>query len=128
MVPGTIMALAGEQDPAAMPAEPGLVARAGLAVTLGGVAGPILGAVQWVVLRRHVRCATRWLWANALAWAVGMPLIVAGMGVVPWTNHVAVVVPAVYLVCAVAGVVVGAIHGAVLVRLLRVETQRGWPS
>jgi hypothetical protein len=121
MVPSTIMALAGERDPAATPAEPGLVVQLGLAVMLGVVAGPILGGAQWIVLRRHVGRARRWLWANALAWAAGMPLIFAGMNIVPWTRPMALVVPAVYLVCAVAGIAAGAIHGAVLVRLLRVE-------
>jgi uncharacterized membrane protein YGL010W len=105
-----------------VPAEPGAVAQLGLAVALGFVAGPILGLAQWIVLRRLASRAGRWLWANALAWAVGMPLIFAGMGMVPWTRHPAFVLPAVYLVCGMAGIVVGAIHGAVLVQLLRFET------
>jgi hypothetical protein len=121
MVPSTIMALTGERDQAAMPAEPGLVAQLGLAVMLGVVAGPILGGAQWIVLRRHVGRARRWLWANALAWAAGMPLVFAGMNLVPWTRQTALVVATVYVVCAVAGLVVGAIHGAVLVQLLRFE-------
>jgi hypothetical protein len=58
MVPSTVMALTGERDPAAMPAEPGLVAQLGLAVMLGVAAGPILGAAQWIVLRRHSTCTT----------------------------------------------------------------------
>jgi hypothetical protein len=57
-----------------------------------------------------------------------MPVIFAGMGVVPWTGHSLVVALAVYLVCAVAGIVVGAIHGAVLVQLLRFEAGEGGGS
>jgi hypothetical protein len=128
MVPSTIMALAGEPDSASMVAEPGAVAQLGLAVLLGVVAGPILGVAQWIVLRRFVPRAGRWLWANALAWGVGMPMIFAGMGVVPWSSHAAVIVPAVYGVCAVAGVVVGAIHGAALVQLLPSEADEAGGS
>jgi ELWxxDGT repeat protein len=47
----------------------------GLAMALGVVAGPILGLAQWTVLRGLVSGAGRWLWANALAWAVGMPVL-----------------------------------------------------
>jgi hypothetical protein len=47
------------------------------------------------------------------------------MNLVPWTRHTALVVPAVYVVCAVAGLAVGAIHGAVLVQLLRFEADNG---
>lgn len=45
----------------------------------------------------------------------------AGMNSVLWTRPTALVVPIVYAVCAVAGLAVGAIHGAVLVQLVRVE-------
>ena len=85
---------------------------------MGLVVGPILGSAQWVVLKRHVPRAFRWLGANALAWAVGMPLIFLGMDFVPWAGPVAGIVLSIYLVCGLAGVAVGAIHGWFLERWL----------
>lgn len=90
-----------------------------LAAALGLVTGPVLGLAQWIVLRRYVERAGRWLWANALAWGVGMPVIFLGMDRVPWNGQAAAVIAAIYAVCAVTGIVVGAIHGLFLVRLIR---------
>jgi hypothetical protein len=81
------------------------------------VAGPILGSVQAVILRRHVRGAGRWLWANAMAWALGMPVIFVGMDLVPWSQGGVAVGLAIYAVCGVAGILVGAIHGRILLRM-----------
>lgn len=125
MVPSTVMAFVAA-DSSSPPREPGAVVRLTLAFALGLIAGPILGLVQWVVLRRLVAGAGRWLGANALAWGVGMPLIFAGMDIVPWTARSAVVVSSVYAVCGVAGLAAGAIHGRVLVQLL--TTRSGRPS
>jgi hypothetical protein len=121
MTPSTVMALmAGDAPPDGAPpmAEPGALATLVLAVGLGVITGPILGAVQWRVLRRTVPDAGRWLWANAAAWAVGMPVIFAGMDLVPWSGPALLQVVTIYLVCAVAGLAVGAIHGRVLLDLL----------
>jgi len=89
------------------------------AAALGAITGPLLGVAQWSVLKRHVPRAHRWLWANAAAWAVGMPVIFLGMDYVPWTRGPLGVTLAVYAVCGVAGLVVGAIHGRVLDSLTR---------
>ena len=70
------------------------------------------------VLRRHVRHAAWWLGATAVAWGVGMPLISLGMDLVPWAGPPAAIGASIYVVCALAGLVVGAIHGRVLVRLV----------
>jgi hypothetical protein len=48
-----------------------------------------------------------------------MPLIFFGMDRVPWGSHPALVLPAIYVVCGLAGLAVGAIHGWVLIRLVR---------
>lgn len=119
MVPSTVMALGSDASPGPAPEEPGALVQYGLAMVLGLVAGPILGLAQWTVLRGLVSGAGRWLWANALAWAVGMPVIFVGMELVPWTGPFVLMALALYLVCGVTGVIVGAIHGRVLVRLLR---------
>jgi hypothetical protein len=83
--------------------------------------GPILGFAQWSVLRHHVHSARSWLMANALAWAAGMTVIFAGMAYVPWGGRPIVMFVSLYAVCALAGLVVGAIHGRVLTRLLDAE-------
>lgn len=119
MVPSTIATLSSTPGVPSAPSEPPAVLRYGLAVLLGLITGPILGGAQWLVLRRYSRQARRWLWANAAAWAVGMPLIFAGMELVPWERGGVRVAAAIYAVCAVAGTGVGAIHGRVLLRLLR---------
>ena len=89
-----------------------------LAALLGLVTGPVLGVAQWVVLRRVVRRAQHWLWANAAAWGLGMPLIFLGMDLVPWGGSPPVIIAAIYVVCAATGAAVGAVHGLVLMRLL----------
>lgn len=111
---------AGGADVAAPPPEPAPLVQYGLAVLLGLLTGPILGLAQWAVLRRAIaQHAGRWLWANAAAWAVGMPLIFLGMDFVPWDGGRMAMAAAIYAVCAATGVVVGAIHGRVLVTLTR---------
>lgn len=69
-----------------------------------------------------MRDAARWLWANTAAWAVGMPLIFFGMDHVPWQGPALARALALFGVCAVTGLAVGAIHGRVLVGLLREGT------
>jgi hypothetical protein len=49
-----------------------------LAALMGLLLGPILGAFQWKVLRRHIDNALLWLPANGLAWALGMAAIFLG--------------------------------------------------
>lgn len=123
MIPSTAMALrevgAAAPGETAPMQEPGALVQLALAVALGAVTGPILGLAQWVVLRRAVARAGSWLTANAMAWAVGMPVIFAGMDRVPWDGPRWAIVVALYAVTAVAGLVVGAIHGRVLLALLR---------
>jgi hypothetical protein len=118
MMPSTIAALVRADIAMTPPAEPQGVVKFAAAAALGLFAGPILGFAQWVVLRKHVEHAGRWLWANASAWAVGMPLIFAGMDVVPWSGHPVAVALAISAVCGATGLAVGAIHGRVLVRML----------
>lgn len=118
MVPSTVMALMDATSSTPPPSEPPALVRYALALGLGAIAGPILGLAQWIVLRRVVARAGRWLWANAVAWA-------AGMDAVPWTAHPAIVAVAIYAVCAVAGMAVGGIHGRVLLSLLPPRPSRG---
>lgn len=120
MVPSTAVALLSPSPaPEGAAAEgPGPLVTIALAALLGAITGPILGAAQARVLRTVTSNAGRWLWANAVAWAVGMPLIFVGMDLVPWTSAAVPRAAAIYLVCGITGCAVGALHGRVLVRLL----------
>jgi hypothetical protein len=84
----------------------------------GAVLGAVLALPQWKVLRHFVKGAWRWLPANAAAWSIGMTIVFAGMDRLAWAGGIAGVADGVFLVCAMAGGVVGAVHGWVLQRLL----------
>ena len=117
MVPSSIAALNAPSSTNHTSVPPPYVEYA-LAAGLGAVAGPVLGIAQWTALRRQAPRAGRWLWANALAWAVGMPVIFLGMDWVPWTGPAVARAMGIYVVCGLAGLVVGAIHGAVLTTII----------
>jgi hypothetical protein len=115
MLPSTLMEMdAGGQGP---PVSDAL--QLALAAGLGLVLGPVLGVPQWLVLRRYVPGAGWWVGANAAAWAAGMPLVFVVAGSVPAGLPALAVAGLVLATLVAAGAVVGAIHGAVLVRLLR---------
>lgn len=120
MIPSTAMALAG---PAAAGGEPPAwltgPAQYLLAAAMGFVLGPILAIPQMLVLRHTVRRAGRWIPANALAWAIGMPVIFFGAGAVPHETRAIVAIMILGLTCLVAGLAVGAVHGLFLVKLLQ---------
>lgn len=69
-----------EASPAA--SEPPLVAQVAAYCALGGAAGGLMGAAQWLVLRRLVR-PRAWVAWSALAWAGGMPVSSLVVGSVP---------------------------------------------
>jgi hypothetical protein len=123
----TIMAFASADQGRTPPGEPPALVQYGLAAVLGLVAGPVLGSAQWLVLRRHRRRAGLWLWANACAWAVGMPLIFLGMELVPWERGGIAAAAAIYGVCGAAGLAVGAIHGRMLLRLVSARPEGAGP-
>src|SRR5512134_2706158 len=80
MVPSTVASLTQQgATAAAAPFEPPLALILLLAAGLGAVAGPLLAAFQWLSLRK-VLPGKAWLWlpANAVAWALGMPIIFLG--------------------------------------------------
>jgi hypothetical protein len=116
MIPSTIMSLIdrGASAAAGPPVEPPMLMQLGLAALLGLVLGPVLALPQWRVLRPQVSHAGRWIWANALAWALGMPVIFAGMDRLPWESGGPRLYAGLFAVAAVAGAVVGAVHGRAL--------------
>lgn len=117
MIPSTLMALGslGVEEPTTP--EPSRVVQYAMAVVMGLATGPILGLAQWTVLKRYVPRASRWLWANALAWASGMLVIFVGMDLMLWNGPPLLLAVGLCLVCGLAGLVVGAIHGRVLLGL-----------
>ena len=118
MAPSTLMALnqSAESPP---PPEMSDALTYTLAAGMGTVLGMILGAPQWRVLRRYVAGASLWVWANAAAWAVGMPVVFIGAGASPVGASAVSIALTVVATIAVAGAVVGAIHGGALLWLLR---------
>jgi hypothetical protein len=124
MIPSTVMSLVtgpvGSTDAAAPTvSEPPLAVILLAAAGLGLVLGPVLASAQVVVLRRHVSHAWWWIPANAAAWALALPLTYLGPSVM-FDVGVNAVGVGILLACVVAaGAVVGAVHGAVLLRLLR---------
>ena len=119
-LPSTLINLMqSSADASAAPmAEPPQAVVLLLAAGLGAVAGAILSFAQHLALRGRVAHAGRWIPANMLAWAVGMPIVFWAMDLafkLPalWQS-VAIVIAALLLM----GAVVGAIHGAFLVRMV----------
>jgi hypothetical protein len=62
------------------------------AALLGAALGALLGAGQWLVLRRHVARAARWVIANALGWTIGMVIAFGGAGLAGEETPVVVIV------------------------------------
>jgi hypothetical protein len=117
MIPSTLMALNAGAENALAPEVSDTVVLL-LAAGMGFVLGPVLGIPQWWILRRHVAQAWQWIPANAVAWMLGMPVIFAMMGLVPAGTPSVWAILLVLTTLAVAGAVVGATHGIILVRLL----------
>jgi hypothetical protein len=126
MLPATAMAL--RETPMEAGPELGAAAVIGLAFGLGLVLGPVLAFFQWLVLRRHLPRAGWWMPANAVAWAVGMMVVFAGAGSVPETASPVAIAAVLATTCLLAGAVVGAIHGLVLIRLLRLRDAAAAPD
>jgi len=119
MLPGTLMSIV-DAAPSTTPSGMSDALQLLLAVPLGFVTGAILGFPQSLVLKAHVPRAGWWIIANAFAWACGMPLIFAVAGGAPADAMIPTAI-VVSTGLAAAGALVGAIHGAFLVRLLPLE-------
>lgn len=118
-LPSTLFSLGSAGDPAPTPvAEPPQWAVLLAAAGLGLAAGAVLAAAQALELRRHVPQAWRWVPANMLAWAVGMPLVFLGVDLAAREQpawRAALLAVATLLA---TGAVVGVINGSFLARLL----------
>jgi hypothetical protein len=90
-----------------------------LAAAMGLALGAILGVPQWLVLRRYVLKAGWWVLANALAWMLGMVVVFIGTSFIPAGAIALQVALLLLLFIIAAGATVGAVHGLVLIWLLR---------
>jgi hypothetical protein len=116
-LPSTIMSVGEATASSAPVAEPAQWVVLLLAAGMGAVGGAVLSVAQWLEMRGKVQGAGVWIPANMLAWLFGMPIIFSGI-------DLAFKMPALWqsvLLMAgtlfIAGAVVGAIHGAFLVKL-----------
>jgi magnesium-transporting ATPase (P-type) len=116
-LPSTLMNMGEATSQSAPMEEPAQWVILLLAGGMGAVGGAVLSFAQWLVLRSKVQGAGIWIPANMLAWAAGMPVIFWGVDMAFKMAEIwqSVLVMAGSLF--VAGAVVGAIHGAFLVRL-----------
>ncbi|MDH7485434.1 MAG: hypothetical protein QHJ81_04065 [Anaerolineae bacterium] len=126
-IPMTLASLSADSASPAMQEPPQAIVLL-LASGLGLVAGLILSAAQWAALRRHVGRAWRWLPANALAWAAGMPLIFAGIDLAQKVGSVLAGILVVGAAIAIAGAVVGAVHGIALVAFAAESREQRRPA
>lgn len=92
------------------------------AIFFGGLAlGALLGAVQWLLLRRHVEGSLAWVPANSLAWVAGTGLGVFALDVFPADPSALQLGIAYVLATLLPGAAVGLITGLTLRLLLQPE-------
>lgn len=116
-LPSTLMSLGEATTQSAPVEEPAQWVILLLAAGMGAVGGAVLSFAQWLELRKRTEGAGIWIPANMLAWTFGMPVIFWGVDMAFKMTAIwqSVAVMAGSLI--VAGAVVGAVHGAFLVRL-----------
>jgi len=117
-LPSTLISLGEGTTQAQAPvAEPAQWIVLLLAAGLGVVGGALLSFAQWLTMRKKVPLASLWIPANMLAWLVGMPVIFWGIDVAQKLDGLIWLILFMAGVLLLTGMVVGAIHGAFLVRL-----------
>jgi hypothetical protein len=102
---------------AALPQTP--LTLAVVAIGIGGIAGVLLSAFQWLVLRRAAEGAGWWVPAHAGAWALGMVVAFAGTSLIQDETPIALVAFVGATTGVAMGALVAALTGVVLVRALR---------
>lgn len=98
-------------DPVGAGSGPPLLLIIAGASGIGLVMGALLGAAQGAVLRGRVRHPWRWVSANALGWAVAMPVIFVGAGTPSASWPTAAVIAAGAATGALAGAALGLVTG-----------------
>lgn len=121
MLPSTIIGLVSTpqaQEVAPAPFEPSLALTLLLAAGLGAALGPFLGVPQGRVLRAHGGTVARWVAANSAAWALGMPVIFLATTLIDESSTARQVAVTLGAATLAAGLVVGTVHGRVLLPLV----------
>jgi hypothetical protein len=119
MLPSTIMSV-GDSTTGDQPPNISENVQLLLAIALGLATGPVLAFFQWLRLRHYLsRNSIWWLAANALAWAVGMPAIFMGADLAARASTPIMAIATVGLSLLIAGALVGAVHGGILIWLLK---------
>jgi hypothetical protein len=127
-LPSTLMNLGEEVSEAAPMVEPPQYVILLLAAGMGLVGGTVLSFAQWMVLRRHVTGAGIWVPANMLAWMLGMPVIFWGIDIAQTGQSLWQAILTISITLLVSGAIVGAVHGAFLVKLAdRYQSDRSNP-
>jgi len=118
-LPSTLMSMGEAASQSAPVEEPAQWIVLLLAAGMGAVGGAVLSFAQWLELRGKVEKAGIWIPANMLAWTFGMPVIFWGVDMAFKMTHLwqSVFVMAGSLL--IAGGIVGAVHGAFLVKLVQ---------
>ena len=125
MLPSTLMSVSAHAESAAQTAaiaQPPTWIVILLAMGLGLVAGIILATPQWLVLRHSLAHAGWWIPANCLAWMLAMPLTFILPDLLPAGAGFLTIALFLLAALALVGAIVGAVHGAALVWLIRRDT------
>jgi hypothetical protein len=117
-LPSTLMSLGEQASESQAPvAEPAQWIVLLLAAGLGVLGGAVLSFAQSLTMRKTVSRAFRWIPANMLAWLVGMPIIFWGIDVAQKLDGIWLLILFMAGILFLAGLLVGAVHGAFLIRL-----------
>jgi hypothetical protein len=91
-------------------------------ILLGAALGTILGFCQWLVIKDQIRFSTWWIFANAIAWSLGLFIAYVGAGMVEENFSLQTALLTTVTGTAMGGVI-GGVTGATLVYLLNFKKQ-----
>jgi len=89
-----------------------------LVAMAGATLGAIMGVFQWIVLRRHLEASGTWIVGSAFAWAAGLVVATLGASIPSESTSKIVVLAIASIIGLLTGLVVGAINGGTLLRIL----------
>lgn len=99
--------------------QPNLLQMLVAAAFLGIAAGGAFGFAQFLELKRHVKKASRWIFANAIAWAFAM-MVIFTAATLPNSQTPALLIVLAGMVSGVlAGLILGAVTGWQLIKFQR---------
>jgi hypothetical protein len=87
-------------------------------ILLGMGIGGMLGFCQWLVIRKQIRYGIWWIFANAIAWSLGLLIAYFGVGAIAEKSSIQTALTTV-ATGAIMGVAIGSITGIALIWLLK---------